>query len=84
MRENNTAVIQLNKVVKREAEVRKLLESVLWFIHRFFPCCRILREDFMEVDLSSLYPNIHWGERERAPSCGLNGRAVTIDIYIYI
>ena len=26
-----------------------------------------------------------WGERERAPSCGLNGRAVTIeDIYIYI
>ena len=27
---------------------------------------------------------IYWGERERAPSCGLNGRAVTIDIYIYI
>ena len=24
-----------------------------------------------------------WGERERAPSSGLNGRAVTIDIYIY-
>ena len=24
-----------------------------------------------------------WGERERAPSCGLNGRAVTIYIYIY-
>ena len=23
----------------------------------------------------------NWGERERAPSCGLNGRAVTIDIY---
>ena len=22
----------------------------------------------------------NWGERERAPSCGLNGRAVTIDI----
>ena len=26
----------------------------------------------------------NWGERERAPSCGLNGRAVTIYIYIYI
>ena len=25
----------------------------------------------------------YWGERERAPSCGLNGRAVTIYIYIY-
>ena len=25
---------------------------------------------------------IIWGERERGPSCGLNGRAVTIDIYI--
>ena len=23
----------------------------------------------------------YWGERERVPSCGLNGRAVTIDIY---
>ena len=39
------------------------------------------------VELYSSY-NIfiyYWGERERAPSCGLNGRAVTIeDIYIYI
>ena len=26
----------------------------------------------------------NWGERERGPSCGLNGRAVTIYIYIYI
>ena len=26
----------------------------------------------------------NWGERERAPSCGLNGRAVTIYRYIYI
>ena len=25
-----------------------------------------------------------WGERERAPSCGLDGLAVTIYIYIYI
>ena len=24
--------------------------------------------------------SIDWGERERAPSCGLNGRAVTIDV----
>ena len=32
-----------------------------------------------------IYIFIYWGERERAPSCGLNGRAVTIeDIYIYI
>ena len=27
---------------------------------------------------------VNWGERERGPSCGLNGRAVTIYIYIYI
>ena len=29
---------------------------------------------------------VYWGERERAPSasCGLNGRAVTIDISRYI
>ena len=26
----------------------------------------------------------NWGERERAPSCGLDGRAVTIYRYIYI
>ena len=26
--------------------------------------------------------NINWGLRERAPSCGVNGRAVTIDIDI--
>ena len=29
------------------------------------------------------YRLLNWGERERAPSCGLNGRAVTIYIYIY-
>ena len=26
----------------------------------------------------------YWGERERAPSCGLNGRAVMYDNYIYM
>ena len=26
----------------------------------------------------------YWGERERAPSCGLDGLAVTIDIILYI
>ena len=30
------------------------------------------------------YYAYNWGERERAPSCGLDGRAVTIDIYIDI
>ena len=33
------------------------------------------------TDALSRYIYIYnWGERERAPSCGLNGRAVTIDI----
>ena len=37
------------------------------------------------VPSERIIPQNHWGERERAPSCGLNGRAVTIeDIYIYI
>ena len=26
----------------------------------------------------------NWGERERAPSCGLNGRAITIYIILYV
>ena len=39
----------------------------------------------MHLSIShSLCSTVHnWGERERAPSCGLNGRAVT-NIYIYI
>ena len=33
---------------------------------------------------SCFFINNNWGERERAPSCGLNGRAVMHDIHIYI
>ena len=40
------------------------------------PVCDITRDTTIK--------RANWGERERAPSCGLNGRAVTIYIYIYI
>ena len=36
---------------------------------------------FRSPTMLSIHLVIYWGERERAPSCGLNGRAVTIDIY---
>ena len=35
------------------------------------------------MDSTDALLRYNWGERERAPSCGLDGRAVTIDIYIY-
>ena len=40
----------------------------------------------MHLSIShSLCSAVHnWGERERAPSCGLNGRAVTIDVRPYV
>ena len=34
------------------------------------------------VDSTDALSRYYWGERERAPSCGLNGRAVTIYIYV--
>ena len=40
--------------------------------------------DFAHARPIMLQHSTSWGERERAPSCGLDGRAVTIDIYIYI
>ena len=53
--------------------------SFTGYSHFPVPCtCTVLA-------IATVVPQIcNWGERERAPSCGLNGRAVTIDIYIYI
>ena len=50
-------------------------------VHNYDSLCR--RSSRSPIMLSILLVNINWGERERAPSCGLNGRAVTIYIYIY-
>ena len=34
---------------------------------------------FLAVYILGVLGRYNWGERERAPSCGLNGRAVTIE-----
>ena len=44
-------------------------------VHNYDSLCR--RSSRSPIMLSILLV-IYWGERERAPSCGLNGRAVTI------
>ena len=49
----------------------------------YFDLARAVSLDPTVLNLDAIRP-YNWGERERAPSCGLNGRAVTIDIYIYI
>ena len=42
------------------------------------------RRSLLLRSLASSLVSIHWGERERAPSCGLNGRAVTIYAYAHL
>ena len=53
------------------------LKTETWLLY----CLRLRSRSPHNAKHSTSYNN--WGERERAPSCGLNGRAVMHDRYIY-
>ena len=78
---------ELRNMVGREGQtfsnrVSTVSESTKTFLYNSY---LLFTKVSLHVSIShSLCTTVHnWGERERAPSCGLNGRAVTIDIYIY-